>query len=83
MDEETEYDTRYNSIDYMSLEDQIKYYKNKLAFLELPEIREDYGKDYIQQQIKETTQKFRDLLQKKEQYLSNHNKSDHIMIDFY
>jgi hypothetical protein len=55
----------FDLIENKSLDDQLKYYKNKLVFLELPEIREVYSKDYLQQQKRETTEKFRELLRQK------------------
>ena len=66
MNDENEDVTMFDSIESKSWIEQLKYYKNKLVFLELPEIRELYEKDYIQQEIKKTTEKFRNLLQMKE-----------------
>jgi len=89
MNNETDDVPKFDSIESKSLNDQLKYYKNKLVFLELPEIREEYGKDYVQKEIKNTTEKFRDILQKKEDDSIkeikevNKNKPDHIMIDIY
>jgi hypothetical protein len=80
---------KFDSIESKSLNDQLKYYKNKLVFLELPEIREEYGKDYVQKEIKDTTEKFRNLLQKKENNSIketkevNKNIPYHIMMDIY
>jgi hypothetical protein len=65
MNKENEDVSIFDSIDDKSFEYQLSYYKNKLVFLELPEIRTEYGKDYIQQEIKDTTEKFRNLLRQK------------------
>ena len=62
MNDKNEDESIFNSIENKSFEEQFRYYKNKLVFLELPEIRELYGKDYIQQEKRETTEKFRNLL---------------------
>jgi hypothetical protein len=66
MNDENEYVSIFDSIESKTWIEQLKYYKNKLVFLELPEIRELYGKDYIQQEKRETTEKFRNLLKMKE-----------------
>jgi len=65
MNDENEDNYQFDSIENRSLEEQLKYYKNKLVFLELPEIRKLYGKDYLQQEKRETTEKFRELLRQK------------------
>ena len=65
MNDENEDNYQFDSIENRSLEEQLKYYKNKLVFLELPEIRELYGKDFLQQEKRETTEKFRELLRQK------------------
>lgn len=66
MNDENEYVSIFDSIETKTWIEQLKYYKNKLVFLELPEIRELYEKDYIQQEKRETTEKFRNLLKMKE-----------------
>jgi hypothetical protein len=65
MNKENEDISIFDSIDDKSFEYQLSFYKNKLVFLELPEIRTEYGKDFIQQEIKDTTEKFRNLLRQK------------------
>jgi hypothetical protein len=65
MNKENEDVSIFDSIDDKSFEYQLSYYKNKLVFLELPEIRDIYGKDYLQQEKRITTEKFRNLLRQK------------------
>jgi hypothetical protein len=86
MNQENENISIFDSIENKSFEYQLIFYKNKLCFLELKECREMYSKEYIQQEKKITTEKFRTLLKIKEKNSSLNSinsKKDHIVIDIF